>query len=79
MKISASTIDFGLNPKSKIISVEPNDESCQMLWVKYSAAPASDVSQVWYLTKVFGRQIQIRVNAENPGSITVYQRDRTWL
>jgi hypothetical protein len=46
-----------------------------MLLVKYSAAPASDETQLWYLTKVFGRQILIMVHAESPRSVSVNQRD----
>ena len=78
IKISAITIDFCLNPRSTIISIDPSDESCQMLLVKYSTAPARDETQLWYLTKVFGRQILIMVHAESRRTVSVYQRGRTW-
>jgi hypothetical protein len=71
VKVDATTIDFGPGLKETLSSIMPGDEGGTVLLVKYR-----NVSWVWYLTKINGRETMIWVNEESPTSIMVTQRAR---
>ena len=74
INVTASAIDFGSGFKGNITSIKPGTESGEVLLVKYSSRPVSQVELVWQLFKINGRDTLIAVNAEEPTSIFVYQR-----
>jgi hypothetical protein len=76
MKVGATIVDFSSFQK-KISSIEPADEDGKTVRVKYERVPpALQMEQVWRLTKVNGRETLIKVDAQEPTTISVYQRPR---
>jgi hypothetical protein len=77
-KIDAHTIDFGPDVVCQITGIKAANEDGNKIEVEYTCRHnirhTTELDDIWYVAKVYGRDVLITVDADNSKNLQAYQR-----